>query len=135
MQETSISKRQIAVMSVAAGICVANIYYNQPVLRDIAHDFDVDESSAGIVSVLAQAGYGLGLFFITPLGDKVNRKKLILALMALLVVVLIGTAFVQNFFLMCAFSLLTGIMSVAAQVILPMAASMDTKNRGRTVGI
>lgn len=122
-------------MSVAAGICVANIYYNQPVLRDIAHDFDVDESSAGIVSVLAQAGYGLGLFFITPLGDKVNRKRLILALMALLVVVLIGTAFVQNFFLMCAFSLLTGIMSVAAQVILPMAASMDTKNRGRTVGI
>ena len=122
-------------MSVAAGICVANIYYNQPVLGDIARDFNVNESSAGIISVLAQAGYGMGLFFITPLGDRLNRKKLILLLMALLVLVLAGTTFVHNFIVMCVFSLLTGILSVAAQVILPMAASLDKKNRGRTVGI
>lgn len=122
-------------MSVAAGVCVANIYYNQPILKAIAHDFNVPESRAGIISVLAQAGYGLGLFFLTPLGDKANRKKLILAFMAILVLVLIGTTFVQSFFWLCIFSLLTGLMSVAAQVILPMAAGMDTQNRGRTVGI
>lgn len=122
-------------MSVAAGVCVANIYYNQPILKAIAHDFNVPESRAGIISVLAQAGYGLGLFFLTPLGDKVDRKKLIIGLMAVLVAVLIGTTFVQNFFWLCTFSLLTGLLSVAAQVILPMAAGMDTQNRGRTVGI
>ena len=122
-------------MSVAAGVCVANIYYNQPILKAIAHDFNVPESRAGIISVLAQAGYGLGLFFLTPLGDKANRKKLILGFMGLLVAVLIGTTFVQSFFWLCAFSLLTGLLSVAAQVILPMAAGMDTQNRGRTVGI
>jgi predicted MFS family arabinose efflux permease len=135
MQNTSITKTQIAVMSVAAGVCVANIYYNQPILKAIAHDFNVPESQAGIISVLAQAGYGLGLFFLTPLGDKANRKKLILAFMGILVLVLIGTTFVQSFFWLCIFSLLTGLMSVAAQVILPMAAGMDTQNRGRTVGI
>lgn len=134
MQHT-ITKTQIAVMSIAAGICVANIYYNQPILKDIAHNFNVPESSAGTISVLAQAGYGLGLFFLTPLGDKADRKKLILALMAVLVLVLIGTTFIQSFTVLCFFSLLTGLMSVAAQVILPMAASMDTVNRGRTVGI
>jgi predicted MFS family arabinose efflux permease len=133
--ETSITKTQIAVMSVAAGICVANIYYNQPILKDIALNFKVTESHAGIISVLAQAGYGLGLFFLTPLGDKVDRKKLIVTLMIALVAVLVGMTFVQNFFWLCIFSLLTGLLGVAAQVILPMAASMDSKNRGRNVGI
>jgi predicted MFS family arabinose efflux permease len=133
--QTTITKTQIAVMSVAAGICVANIYYNQPILKDISHSLNVPEKQAGAISVLAQAGYGLGLFFLTPLGDKVNRKKLILSLMGILVAVLIGITCVQNFFWLCIFSLLTGLLSVAAQVILPMAASMDPVNRGRTVGI
>jgi len=134
MQHT-ITKTQIGVMSVAAGVCVANIYYNQPILKDIAHNFNIPESRAGIISVLAQAGYGLGLFFLTPMGDKTDRKKLILSLMGILVLVLAGTTFVNSFALLCVFSLLTGLMSVAAQVILPMAAGMDTVNRGRTVGI
>ncbi|MDV6167497.1 MFS transporter [Flavobacterium sp. DG1-102-2] len=135
MQDTPITKTQLAVMSAAAGICVANIYYNQPILKAIAHDFGVQESRAGIISVLAQAGYGLGLFFITPLGDKINRKKLILSLQVVLILTLVGITFVQNFFWICAFSLLLGLLSVAAQVILPLAASMDSKNRGRNVGI
>jgi predicted MFS family arabinose efflux permease len=135
MEAPTITKTQITVMSIAAGICVANIYYNQPILNDIAKNFKVSAGEAGTVSVLAQAGYGLGLFFLTPLGDKVNRKKLIIVLMTALVAVLVGTTFVQNFFWLCIFSLLTGLLGVAAQVILPMAASMDSKNRGRTVGI
>ena len=135
MEAPTITKTQITVMSIAAGICVANIYYNQPILNDISKNFNVTASRAGIISVLAQAGYGLGLFFLTPMGDKVNRKKLILILMGALVAVLAGITFVQNFFWLCIFSLLTGLLSVAAQVILPMAASMDSKNRGRTVGI
>lgn len=133
--QASITKTQIAVMSVAAGICVANIYYNQPILKDISHSLNVPEKDAGAISVLAQAGYGLGLFFLTPLGDKVNRKKLIIALMGILVAVLVGITFVQSFFWLCVFSLLTGLLSVAAQVILPMAATIDPVNRGRTVGI
>lgn len=135
MQDTPITKTQLTIMSAAAGICVANIYYNQPILKDIAHDFGIAEGRAGIISVLAQAGYGLGLFFLTPLGDKINRKKLILSLHVILILTLIGTTFVQNFFWMGVFSLVMGVLSVAAQVILPLAASMDSKNRGRNVGI
>lgn len=135
MQDTPITKTQLTIMSAAAGICVANIYYNQPILKDIAHDFGIAEGRAGIISVLAQAGYGLGLFFLTPLGDKINRKKLILSLHVILILTLVGTTFVQNFFWMGVFSLMMGVLSVAAQVILPLAASMDSKNRGRNVGI
>lgn len=122
-------------MAVAAGVCVANIYYNQPILNDIARSLHATESEIGLVAVLSQAGYGLGLFFITPLGDKLNRKKLILGLQALLIVALLGITFIKSLYGLYGISLLIGLLSVAAQVILPMAASMDTVNRGRTVGI
>lgn len=122
-------------MAVAAGVCVANIYYNQPILNDIARSLHATESQVGLVAVLSQAGYGLGLFFITPLGDKLNRKKLILGLQVLLILALLGISFTNSLYGVYGISLLIGLFSVATQVILPMAASMDTVNRGRTVGI
>ena len=135
MSKQELSKAQIIIMAVAAGVCVANIYFNQPILGNIAKSFGTTEAAVGIISVLAQAGYGLGLFFITPLGDKTNRKKLILFLMVLLAFVLLLMSFVQSLFWMYIINLVIGLLAVAAQVILPMAASIDTKNRGRTVGI
>ncbi len=135
MQEKGLSKSQIIIMSVAAGISVANIYYNQPILKEIALSCGVNESSVGAVPVLSQAGYGLGLFFITPLGDKMNRKELILWLLAFLAVSLLVMTFAASLLVVGVMSLLIGIFSCAAQVILPMAASLDTKNRGKTVGI
>lgn len=135
MSKQELSKAQIIIMAVAAGVCVANIYFNQPILGNIAKSFGATEAAVGIISVMAQAGYGLGLFFITPLGDKTNRKKLILFLMVLLAFVLLLISFVQSLFWMYIINLVIGLLAVAAQVILPMAASIDTKNRGRTVGI
>lgn len=120
-------------MAIAAGVCVANIYYNQPVLKDIARSLGTTEANVGLISVLAQAGYGFGLFFITPLGDKLNRKKLILGLQGLLVVALIGMVFLQSRFGIFAMSLIIGVCSVAAQVILPMAASLEKVNKGKTI--
>lgn len=135
MKQAGLSKMQILFMAITAGVCVANIYYNQPILKDIGASFHITESDAGLISVLAQAGYGLGLFFLTPLGDKLNRKKLIITLQLLLVLALLGMVFISNFSGICAMSLLIGLLGVAAQVILPMAASLDAQNRGRTVGI
>lgn len=135
MSKEGLSPSQIAIMAIAAGICVANIYYNQPILKDIGLSFHADESRVGIISVLTQAGYALGLFFVTPLGDKMHRKKLILILQLLLMAALLGMAFAHSLWAVYAMSLLIGVASVIAQVILPMAASLDNKNRGRTVGI
>lgn len=122
-------------MAVTAGVCVANIYYNQPILKDIATTFHAGEGEVGTISVLTQAGYGLGLFFITPLGDKTNRKRLILILQVLLIATLLGMSFISQLMGVYAMSLLIGLLAIAAQVILPMAASLDKHNRGRTVGI
>jgi len=135
MQRNGLTKLQILIMAITAGVCAANIYYNQPILKDIAATFHTGESVAGLISVLAQAGYGLGLFFLTPLGDKIDRKKLILSLQALLIAALLGICFVQQLTGVYIMSLLIGMLAVVAQVLLPMAASLDKVNRGRTVGI
>ncbi|HET7896009.1 MAG TPA: MFS transporter [Flavisolibacter sp.] len=134
MQKVGLSKKQVLLMSVTAGVCVANIYYNQPILKTIAVSLQATEQQAGTISVLTQAGYGLGLFFLTPLGDKLNRKKLILVLQVLLVLALACVAFIQTIGGMYVISLLIGLLSVVAQVILPMAASLVVKDKGKTVG-
>jgi predicted MFS family arabinose efflux permease len=135
MQKEGLSKKQVLLMSVTAGVCVANIYYNQPILKSIAESLHATENEAGHVAVFTQAGYGLGLFFLTPLGDKINRKKLILVLQGLLIASLAGIALIQTISGMYIISLLIGLFSVVAQVILPMAASLAKKDKGKIVGI
>ena len=135
MNTNGLTKTQIIIMAITAGVCVANIYYNQPILKEIGATFHVNEKDTGIISVLSQTGYGLGLFFVTPLGDKINRKKLILVLQAIMIAALLGMFFIQQLIGLYIMSLLIGMLAVVAQILLPMAAALDNKNRGRTVGI
>ena len=84
-QRKPVSRFQVILMAATAGISVANIYYNQPIFKEISTTFHTTDSKAGFVSMLSQIGYGLGLFFITPLGDKVNKKDLVISLQMLLI--------------------------------------------------
>ncbi len=129
-----ISPLLVLLMAVSAGITVANIYYNQPILKDIATEFKATEAQAGIISMLSQVGYGLGLFFITPLGDKINKKKLIVSLQLLLIISLFLITFTSSILQVWILSMFIGMFSVSVQVIMPMAAGLDSENRGKTVG-
>lgn len=133
--ESQLSKSQVLGMAVVAGICVSNIYYAQPILHQIAETFKVNESKMGIMVGLGQVGYGAGLLTLVPLGDKVNRKKLILILLAILFCILAGIGMVSNYYFIFLFSLLLGLTAVAAQVILPMAAELSGNEKGKNVGI
>ncbi|MVT10880.1 MFS transporter [Chitinophaga tropicalis] len=130
----SLTRTQIFIMAATAGICVANVYYSQPILNAIALSFHIDAGKAGIISVLSQVGYGIGLFFLTPIGDMVERKKLVLYLQIGLIFSLLLVEFASNLWILYAGSLFIGIFSVVAQVILPMAASLVKENRGKIVG-
>jgi predicted MFS family arabinose efflux permease len=131
----SLSRTQVLIMAVTTGICVANVYYSQPILGAIAEGTRLSLEEAGRLPVLSQAGYGIGLFFLTPIGDRMDRKRLILILQLLLIGSLILLAFVHSLPLLYVCSLLIGVFSVVAQVILPMAASLVTENRGKIVSI
>jgi len=130
----ALTKFQVLLMAFAAGASVANIYYNQPILKDISLTFDVTESKAGTISMLSQIGYGLGLFFIIPLGDKISKKNIILILLSLLIVTLLLMTVASSIHQVWILSILIGIFSVSVQVILPMAASLNPATRGKTVG-
>lgn len=130
----TLTKVQVLIMAIASGVCVANVYYNQPILQDIASSFQVSEGEAGSISVLTQVGYGLGIFFLIPLGDKINKKKLILCLLICLFCLLILMTFSQNIIEVWILSVAIGIATVSAQIILPLAASIDRVTTGQTVG-
>lgn len=125
----------IPVMSFSAGTIVANVYYSQPILRNIAESLGKSENAVGKIAVLAQLGYGLGMFFLLPLGDKLNRKKLILNICLTLIVMLLILANTTNFTLLLVLSFIIGVCSTPAQIILPMSAALGKENRGKNVGI
>jgi predicted MFS family arabinose efflux permease len=124
----------IPLMGTAGGIIIANIYYNQPILKDIGDSIQVSETAIGKIAMLTQLGFGLGLFFLLPLGDKVNRKNLILSLTTALAVALVLFASITNLTQAYILSFFIGLCSTPAQIILPMAATLDKANRGKTVG-
>ncbi|NJI72819.1 MFS transporter [Sphingobacterium kitahiroshimense] len=125
----------IPIMSFSAGTIVANVYYSQPILRNIAESLGKSENAVGKIAVLAQLGYGLGMFFLLPLGDKLNRKKLILSICLTLIVMLLILANTTNFTLLLVLSFIIGVCSTPAQIILPMSAALGKENRGKNVGI
>src|ERR1051326_9160535 len=77
---TTIAKSLVWMMSIACGFGAANLYYIQPLLAGMAHDFHVSASQIGTIATLGQVGYTLGLLLIVPLGDKLNQRTLIVTM-------------------------------------------------------
>ncbi|MFM0096201.1 MFS transporter [Paraburkholderia nemoris] len=124
------------VMALAAGLVVANNYYNQPLLVDFAHTFRVAEGQAGMVSIAAQAGYALGLLLFIPLGDKVELRKLFAFTLAASVFALVAMAAAPTLPWAVVASFAAGMASVAPQLLTPLAAQIaGPRGRGKAVGI
>jgi predicted MFS family arabinose efflux permease len=137
MQERSVaSTRQIVIMAVTAGVTVANLYYNQPMLSQIARDMQLTPAQVGILPVVTQAAYGIGLFFLTPLGDMFDRGKLVLVLQGVLSLALISMTAVSGATGLYVASFLIGLLSVSVQIIMPMAAALARpETKGKVVAM
>jgi len=122
-------------MATATGIAVANLYYAQPLLDTLARAFAVPTHTAGLIVTMTQVGYAAGLMFLVPLGDLVERRRLVVTVTLCAVVALIGAALAPTIAVFFAASLAVGITSVVAQVLVPFAAHLAPDHaRGRVVG-
>src|ERR1700761_4882631 len=126
------TRRIYWIMAGAAGIVVANNYYNQPLLADFAHAFHSSERAAGMVPTAAQTGYALGLLLFVPLGDRLERRGLICTLLVVASIALATIALSPTLGCLVAASFITGVSSVAPQLLTPFAAQLaGPKQRGK----
>lgn len=125
----------VTVLAAATGLVAANIYYAQPLAGPIGDAIGMPPGAAGLIVTLTQAGYGIGLLMIVPLGDLVENRTLTLVLIAIAVLGLLGAAAASHPLPFLLSSALIGLGLVAVQVLVPYAAHLaDDESRGRTVG-
>lgn len=126
----------LAAMALACGIFVSNVYYNQPLLELLHQAFPQAGGLVSVAPTATQLGFACGLFFLVPLGDRVDRRKLILGQAAALVVALIVLAATPNAWGLVLASACVGVSASVAQQIVPFAAELAAPDRrGQAVGI
>lgn len=130
------ARSTIWLLAVACGIVVANNYYNQPLLVDFAETFQATQREAGSAAIVTQAGYALGMLLFVPLGDMIDRRLLIGALLLASAGALAATALAPSLPWLIAACFAVGFTSVVPQVTVPFAAHLAPPDeRGRAVGI
>ena len=123
------------LLALGCGLVVANIYYAQPLTGPISRELGLAPQAAGLIVTVTQLGYGLGLLFVIPLADYIENRRLVLCAVGVSALSMVGASFSHSvpLFLLCAG--MTGISSVAVQVLVLYAAHMAHDGiRGRVVG-
>ncbi|WP_425517381.1 MFS transporter [Paenibacillus solanacearum] len=130
-----ISSGMVFLMAAACGLIVANLYYAQTLVGQISVSTGLSSAAAGIIVTITQIGYVAGLLFIVPVSDLIENRRLMTLLLAALFVALLAAAFAPNAPLFLTASLLIGLGSVVAQILVPFATYMASEEqRGRVVG-
>ncbi len=123
------------LMATTCGITIANIYYAQPLLSEIARTFQVSQGDIGVVAMLTQIGYAMGMLFLLPLGDIRERRSLIVFMifMAAGALILMSASFNMHMLFFAAF--VVGFASIVPQLIISFAAHLASpKERGKVIG-
>jgi len=132
----ALSRGTVLVFAAACGNAVASIYYAPPLLAEMAGELRMSSATIGIVTTVTQLGYALGLLLVVPLGDRLNRRRLIGAQALLSVLALIDVALARTGTALLAGLAVVGLFAVLIQVVVAYAASLAAPvDRGRVVGL
>ena len=125
----------ILLLAGGAGLAVASLYYSQPMLGVLGTDIGASVRSVGLVPTLTQLGYAMGIFFLAPLGDRYDRRSIILTKAAVLCAALLLAAAAPSIATLLFASLVIGLSATMAQDIVPAAATLAPEtHRGKVVG-
>jgi predicted MFS family arabinose efflux permease len=130
-----ITRPMVFLFAFFCAVIVANIYYAQPLIQLIAPDLGLSAKAASMIVSVTQLGFGAGVFFLVPLGDMVENRRLIVSAMCLVTIGLAAAASVHDAWQFLAACLVIGLASVLVQMIVPLAAHLTPEaSRGRIVG-
>src|SRR4051794_27573033 len=130
-----ISRGLTLLFAIAGGAAVANLYWAQPLLDFIARDLHTDPAAAGWLVTTSQLGYAAGVLLVVPLGDVLDRRRLIPAALLGAAVALTASALAPGFGLLLAALALLGLTTVTGQLLAPLAGDLaDDATRGRVIG-
>ncbi|PYG76787.1 MULTISPECIES: MFS transporter [unclassified Pseudomonas] len=123
------------LLAITSAMAVATVYFAQPLLESMAAELGVAQQQIGWVVGATQAGYALGLLLIVPLGDLIDRKRLLLGQLLFSALALVGVGMAPNWVMLLLALAITGLMAVMVQVMVAHAASLASPaEQGQAVG-
>ena len=133
---TGVSTSLAWLFAIASGLSVANVYYAQPLLDALARDFGISHAAVGGVITATQLGCALALLFLVPLGDRVDRRRLMAMQMLALTFALVAVGMAQSTLALLAGMLAVGLLGTAmTQGLIAYAASAAAPHeQGQVVG-
>ncbi|BET11737.1 MFS transporter [Pandoraea sputorum] len=133
--QPALSARLILLLATGTGLTVASLYYAQPMLGIMTDDIHAANTTVGWVPTLTQLGYALGILLLVPMGDIIDRRRIVLVKGAILTLALLLAAFAPGIGTLLVASLAIGLTATMAQDIVPAAATLAPESiRGRVVG-
>ena len=134
-ERSAIDDALVFLLACTAGLGVATLYYNQPILGVLATDFHATAGEIGYIPTLTQIGYTIGILLLAPLGDRYDRRRVILSKILMLGLGLLVMAATQSLTQLGAASIVIGIAATLAQDCVPAAATLAPEaRRGQIVG-
>ncbi|MEU1020922.1 MFS transporter [Streptomyces sp. NPDC005904] len=129
------TRSRTALFAVSGGVAVGNLYWAQPLLAPIAEDVHTTTAAAGTLVTTVQFGYAAGILLIVPLGDLLDRRRLIPVMLLGSAVTLTACALAPTFTLLAVALTLLGVTTVSGQLLTPLAGDLaGDGDRGSVVG-
>ncbi|ATO21097.1 MFS transporter [Acinetobacter sp. LoGeW2-3] len=130
-----LSSQFVLLMAMACGLCAGSTYYSQPLIYSIEEGLSITTSQAGLTVVIAQIGYVLGLMLLVPLGDFLNKRKLVVSLMVFAATSQILLSLSTTLSTLYLFTLFATFGAISAQVLIPFASTISPpESSAATVG-
>jgi predicted MFS family arabinose efflux permease len=134
--EPVLSQRLLYLLTVTTALAVGNVYYSQPLLGEIGREFHENAATMGLVPMLTQFGYVLGLVFVTPLGDVLEKRCLVASMLVLASLSLLAAAASPDIVCFASASFAIGVTAVLVQVLIPFVAALSPPlKRGGNLGV
>jgi predicted MFS family arabinose efflux permease len=130
------ARAPLPFLGLACAVGVSSIYFNQPLLSEMAKTFHSRPDHIGFVAVATQVGYAAGLLTFVPMGDVMERRALMMRMYAAVSGALLLVAVAPSLIWVIAASVLVGLFASVTHIVLPLAPDLvDDRQRGRAIGI